>query len=155
MAHAKAHPNQLGFDFSAPAPAKGAAALAGFERRVNAIVGTILNSDSRSRYEIAAKMSELLDEEVSKAMLDAYSSPARDDHRVPFSRLAALAIVTDRQDLLRPLMEPLGIGVLIGEEVSIARIGQLERKKQEVNEELRELRRSTKRIREKRKEDDA
>ncbi|MEL6486699.1 MAG: hypothetical protein AAFQ13_06110, partial [Pseudomonadota bacterium] len=69
MGKAKAHPGQLGFDFSIPAPAKGMAELAGFERQVNAAVGMILNSDPRSRYEIAGAMGELLGEDVSKAML--------------------------------------------------------------------------------------
>lgn len=151
MPKARPHLDQLGFDFSAPAPAKGAAELFGFERLVNVLVGSILASDSRSRYEIAAKMSELLDEDISKAMLDAYSSPARDDHRVPFSRLAALVIVTDRQDLLRPIMEKLGVSLLIGEEVHIARIGQLERKMAEDREELNKLKKHAPRIRELRK----
>lgn len=150
MGKAKAQPDQIGFDFTVPSPVKGVAELAGFERQVNALVGTILNSDPRSRYEIAAKMSELLDEDVSKAMLDAYASPAREDHRVPFSRLGALVIVTNRQDLLRPLLAKMGIGALIGEEVNIARIGQLERKIAEAQAEMRALKKDAASIREER-----
>lgn len=140
MGKAKAHPDQIGFDFTAPAPAKGVAELAGLERQFNVLVGTILNSDSRSRWEIAARMSELLDEEVSKAMLDAYASPAREDHKIPASRLWALINVTDRQDLLRPILGKIGIGALIGEEVTTARIGHLQQRKREIDAELRELR---------------
>jgi hypothetical protein len=153
MGKAKAHPGQLGFDFTAPAPVKDIAGLAGFERQVNAVVGSMLNSDPRNRYEIAGAMSALLDEDISKAMLDAYSSPAREDHRVPFSRLAALAIVTDRQDLLRPLMEKLGVGMLIGDEVKVARIGQLDRTIAEAKAEKRTLEKSARRIHELRGDD--
>jgi hypothetical protein len=143
--------DQLGFNFSAPAPAKGVAELAGFERQINVMVGTILNSDPRSRYQIAAAMSEVLGEEVSKSMLDAYASPARDDHHVPFFRLAALVIVTDRQDLLRPLMGKLGVSLLIGEEVSMARIGQLEQIIEGARQELKAVKKSASPIREQRK----
>lgn len=139
MPKAKAHPGQLGFDWNVPVPAQGEGALAGFERRVNALVGTILASDPRSRYDIAARMSELLDEDISKSMLDAYSSPARDDHRVPFSRLAALVLVTDRQDLLRDVMGTLGVSLLIGAEVETARIGQLEQMIERARREVREI----------------
>ena len=139
MPKAKPHSSQLGFSFSEPVPARAAAALAGFERRVNALVGTILASDPRSRYDIAARMSELLDEDISKTMLDAWSSPAREDHRVPFSRLAALVVVTDRQDLLRPIMSKLGVSLLIGAEVETARIGQLEQMIERARREVREI----------------
>ena len=149
MPKAKAHPDQIGFDFTAPAPAKGVAELAGLERQINSLVGTILNSDPRSRYEIAAKMSELLDEDVSKAMLDAYASPAREDHKVPASRLWALINVTDRQDLLRPLLEKIGIGALIGAEVTTARIGHLQQLIKNAQAEMKEISKLAQPIREK------
>ncbi|MCL9998385.1 MAG: hypothetical protein NBV68_03305 [Erythrobacter sp.] len=139
MPKAKAHPGQLGFDWNVPVPARGEGALAGYERRVNALVGTIIASDGRSRYAIAAAMSELLDEDVSKSMLDAYSSPAREDHRVPFTRLAALVIVTGRQDLVRDVMGEWGVSLLIGAETEIARIGQLRQRVEQDKREIREL----------------
>ena len=151
MPKAKAHPGQLGFDWNVPVPVRGEGALAGFERRVNALVGTILASDPRSRYEIAALMSELLCEDISKSMLDAYSSPARDDHRVPFCRLAALVLVTGRQDLLRDIMEPLGVSLLIGAEVEMARVGQLEQRVEEARREIREIKGRARPIHEHRK----
>ena len=64
MGKAKAHPDQMGFDFTAPAPCKGVAELAGLERQINELVGTILNSDPRAREVIAAEMSVLLDDTV-------------------------------------------------------------------------------------------
>lgn len=139
MPKAKAQLDQLGFNFTEPKPARGVGALAGFEREVASLVGTILASDSRSRYEIAALMSEILDEDITKTMLDAWSSGAREDHRVAFSRLAALVVVTDRQDLLRPIMSKLGVSLLIGAEVETARIGQLEQMIERARREVREI----------------
>lgn len=149
MAKARAHPTQLGFDFSAPAPAKGVAALAGLERRICATVGTILNTDIRQREVIAAEMSVLLDDDISKPMLDAYASGAREGHKVPMSRFLALLVVTDRQDLLDPLLREIGAAVLVGDEVKTARLGQIERMMAELQDERRALKGNAPRIREK------
>jgi hypothetical protein len=140
VAKARAHPDQLGFAFTAPVPATGAAALAGLEQRISRCVGAMLNSDSRPRELLAAEMSILLDEEVSRAMLDAYSSPARDQHKVPMSRFLALVAVTQRHDLLDPLMREIGAALLIGEEVKTARLGQIERAMAMLEEERRKFR---------------
>ncbi|WP_225205359.1 hypothetical protein [Novosphingobium huizhouense] len=139
MPKAKAHPEQLGFTFEAPAPASGAAALAGLEQRICRVVGTILASDSRPREIIAAEMSILLDEEVSRAMLDAYSSPARADHKVPMSRFFALIAVSGRQDLLDPLLREIGAAVLVGEEVHTARLGQIDREIERLKKERQKV----------------
>jgi len=136
---AKAHPDQMPFDFEAPAPRKGRAELAGLERRINETVGSMLNSDDRPREVIAAEMSVLLDEPISRAMLDAYSSPARVEHRVPMSRLLALAVVTARQDLLRPILREVGMEALMGNEVKLARLGQIDARIRELQAEKRGL----------------
>lgn len=148
MAKAKAHPGQLGFDWDVPAPAAGVAALAGLERRICATVGTLLASDKRPREVIAAEMSVLLGEDISRAMLDAYSSPARHDHRVPMSRFFALLVVTSRQDLLDPLLREIGAGLLVGAEVKTARLGQIEAIIAELQEERRQLKTDAPKIRE-------
>lgn len=148
MAKAKAHPDQMGFDFTAPAPSKGVAELAGLERQINELVGTILNTDSRPREVIAAEMSVVLDDTVTRAMLDAYASPARTEHKVPFSRLCALVAVTDRQDLLDPIMRKIGAALLVGDEVRTARLGQLQQMHTAIQIEIRELKKDAPRIRE-------
>lgn len=149
MPKAKAHPDQMGFDFEAPAPKSGVAELAGLERRICETVGTILASDRRPREIIAAEISVLLDEDISRAMLDAYSSPARTEHRVPMSRFFALVVVTGRQDLLDPLVREIGAALLVGDEVKTARLGQIETMIKELQQERRDLNGKTPRIREK------
>jgi hypothetical protein len=142
---------QLGFDFEAPAPNKGVAGLAGIEKRINALVGTALACAAcagDTREVIAAKMSELLDEPISRAMLDAYSSPARTEHKVPASRLFALLVVTDRQDLLDPIMREIGAALLVGDEVRTARLGHLQQLKQRIEAEMKSLRIDAPEIRE-------
>lgn len=139
MPKAKIHPNQLGFVFEAPKPVTEEAALAGFEQRVNRMVGSMLNSDGRSREVIAAEMSVLLAETISVDMLNAYASPARIEHKVPFSRLMALVVVTKRYDLLDARMRETGCGVLVGEELNTARIGHIDQQIRKLQAEKRSL----------------
>lgn len=141
MAKAKAHPHQIAFAFDPPVPATSPAALAGIEARICRAVGTLLASDGRTREVIAAEMSVLLDEEVSRAMLDAYSSPARSDHRVPMSRFLALLAVTRRLDMLDPLIREIGGGVVVGAEVLTAQIGHLTQVVEQAQAELRAIKR--------------
>jgi len=148
MPKAKPHPGQLGFAFDAPTAALGEAALAGLEQRICRLVGTILNGDSQPREVIAARMSVILGEDITRAMLDAYSSPARDQHKVPMSRFLALVAVTGRQDLLDPILREVGAALLVGEEVHTARIGQISQKLKQLKAELRDLERSAPLIRE-------
>lgn len=139
MPKAKAHPDQFGFAFEVPSPATAPAALAGLERQISGAVGMILASDPRSRGVIAAEMSELLGDEVTRFMLDAYASPARSDHKVCMSRFLALVAVTARHDVLDMLLRPIGAAVLIDEEVLTARLGQLELIVAKAQREIREL----------------
>ena len=139
MPKAKSHPGQFGFDFAAPAQAKLPGALAGLERQICEAVGTILNSDPRSRSVIAAEMGDLLGEEISRFTLDSYSSPAREDHRVNMSRFWALVQVTGRHDVLDQLLRPIGAGLLVGEEVHTARIGHLDQQIAKLQSERKRL----------------
>jgi hypothetical protein len=53
-------------------------------------------------------MSAYLGETVSKNVLDAYASEARDSHNMPVHRLIALAVVTADFRLLNAIVEPAG-----------------------------------------------
>lgn len=127
MPKARAHPDQIGFMFDPPVPATRPASLAGLESRISRTVGTLLATDGRPRELIAADVGVLLDEPVSRAMLDAYASPARPEHKVPMSRFLALVGVTTRLDLLDPLVREIGGAVLMGNEVHTARLGHIDR----------------------------
>ncbi|PZQ20040.1 MAG: hypothetical protein DI569_16645 [Sphingopyxis macrogoltabida] len=126
MAKTRASADQFAFTFDAPQPATLPAALAGVDARVARTVAEVLKNDDRDRLVIAAAMSVLLDEEVSKAMLDAYASPARDGHNISFARMLALIAVTNRFDLLDRELRAIGAAVLVGEEIYTAEIGHID-----------------------------
>jgi hypothetical protein len=82
-----------------------AASLAG---RVSRAVAAALTDAAERRETIAARMSAFLGERVSPAMLDAYASQAREDHRISVPRFAALLHATRDRRLLELLAEPMG-----------------------------------------------
>ena len=84
-------------------------------------------------------MSELLGEPISKMMLDAYASQARTEHKVPMSRFLALVLATKRHDLFDPICRKIGAGLLVGDEIKTARIGQLKREIAHAQKEMRKL----------------
>ncbi|WP_156313821.1 MULTISPECIES: hypothetical protein [unclassified Citromicrobium] len=147
MAKAPTHPDQIGFCFDAPAVPSGEAALAGFEKRTNVFVGAMLNSDGRDRYQLAAEVSKLLADEVSKTMLDAYASPSREDHKIPFSRLMAIVVVTGRYDLLDAHLRETGCGVITGRELETVELGSIEQEIRALQAKARDLRRTAQPIR--------
>ena len=119
--------SQLGFTFEPPLPVADDAALAGFDRYIAAAVGRVLKDEQRSRPEIALAMSALLDEEVSRWMLDAYAAPARDNHNISADRFLALIAVTQRFDILDSALRRIGAALLVGEEIITAELGNIDR----------------------------
>lgn len=139
MPHRTPHPNQLGFAFDPPVLASGPASLAGLERQLSRGVATMLKDDPRSREVIAAEMSVLLDEEISRFMIDAYASPARPEHKVPGSRWMAMIAVTQRFDVLDQALREIGAAVLVGDEVHTAQLGQIDRQIAELQNKRRRI----------------
>lgn len=134
-------PRQIGFTFEAPVMPRRAADLAGLDRQVSAAVGIMLKDDPRSREEIAGAVSALLDEPVTKYMLDAYASEAREGHAVSAARLFALVAVTNRHDLLDALMRKIGASILVGEEIDLARMGDIKSRITALAAELKQIER--------------
>jgi len=131
--------SQLGFTFDPAPPARMPASLAGRDRRYSAAVAIALKEDPRSRDEIAGAMSALLDQHVSRMMLDAYASEAREGHCISAGRFDALIAATNRFDLMAALDRDIGVTLLFGEEVLTARLGHLQARKSEIDAEMRLL----------------
>ena len=119
--------SQLGFSFEAPKPVSMPAELAGLDAMIAAAVGTVLKEDKRSRQEIAGAMSALLAEDISALMLDAYASEARGNHNIPTHRALALVSVTGRFDVMDALVRRIGAALVVGEEIVLTEMGNIDR----------------------------
>ncbi|MEZ5709696.1 MAG: hypothetical protein R3E02_09955 [Blastomonas sp.] len=131
--------SQLIFSFDAPQPARNQADLAGLDLMVSATVARILEDFRGNRPDVAHRMSQLLAEDVSSYMLDAYASKARENHNIPAHRLLALIAVTDRHDALDALVRRIGGSLLVGEEIVTAQIGHIDRQIAELRQKRREI----------------
>ncbi len=140
MAKARAHPGQIDMFGAMPAvdPTRPAS-LAGSRFQTCRAVADILKDDNRSREVIAAEMTVLLEQEVSKAMLDAYTSPGREDHNISFDRMKALIAVTGRVDILDRELRSIGVSAMDGNGLLLAELGHLDRQEAEIRARRRKL----------------
>ncbi len=103
--------------------------LEGLDRRVASAVGHILAEASRAgrtRYDVAGGVSELLGDDVSKMMLDAYASESREGHNISFGRFLALVADTHSYGVLNALLAEIGATIVVGEEIATVELGHVQ-----------------------------
>lgn len=99
------------------------------------------------RYEVSTRASRLAGRDISKAMLDGYTSPARDEFNCPLWVAPILEIVCSSTSLAEWHGEVVGGQLLLGAATLDAEIGRLSRVKQRADEELRLLKDLSRRVR--------
>lgn len=87
----------------------------------------------------ALRGSRLTGSEVSKYMLDAYASAARDTFNLPFWLVPVLETVCGTHDLTNWLVGVRGGKLLVGREALTADLGRLERARDEAGRLIKEL----------------
>ena len=110
-----------------------------FGRQVAHMVSEALKDADGDRYEVAAKMSRLVGREVSKYMLDAWSSESREGHNVPFYMVPALETACDTHLFTAWLAQKRGGKLLIGKDALLAELGKMERLRDEASRKIRQL----------------
>lgn len=103
------------------------------------LLSEILKRCHRSRYEVAARMSELLGAEVSKYQLDSWTAESRNDWRFPLEYAAAFEAATDSHGILQWLAQKRGCEVVVGEDTLLTELGRIERAEQELKKRKRAL----------------
>ncbi|WP_308719224.1 hypothetical protein [Komagataeibacter xylinus] len=83
-----------------------------FTSRLSRAISVSLDTCGRSREQIAAAMSDLLEKPVSINMINAYASVQREGHQISVPRFDALLSVTRDRRLLEFMAEPLGWAVI-------------------------------------------
>lgn len=91
---------------------------------------------------IAASMSEYLGESVTKNMLDAYLSEARESHTINVPRFAAFVHATGDRKLLSILPELFGLVVTEARFLAFAEAAQLQEHAKAVDQRIKQLMRS-------------
>lgn len=118
-----------------------ATSLAG---RMCRAVAETLRSCEMPRPEVARRMGDYLGQMVSRPMLDAYASEARERHQISVVRLIALLHVTRDRRLLNSIAEMFGWAVIDAADVPLIKVaairaheGMLRRRRQELETQSR------------------
>ncbi len=127
--------------FEVPEPVHPTPGSGNYACQVSELVGSVLKSCPEDRYEIAAQMSRLSGDDVSKHMLDAWSSPARSEHNIPLYRVPLLEEVCHSHAFTDWMVHMRGGRVAYGREALAAQYGKMQQMKDKLQQEMRELKR--------------
>jgi hypothetical protein len=134
--------NATGDLFSMPQPAAPIPASMDYRAQVSHLVSDMLaqaHAAGIDRWEVAARASRLVGRDVSKAMLDGYTSEAREEFNVPFWVVPILETVCSSTRLTQWLAGIRGGTLKVGAETIDAEIGRLEVERDQAAEQLRHL----------------
>ena len=135
------HDTATGDLFAIPEAYIAAPAAYDFREQIAEIVSNILAHAEGDRFSIAARISRLTGKDVSKWMLDAYTSPAREEFNLPFWLAAALEVACESHELTNWLTTIRGGRLLVGRQALDAELGKLQRIQDETGRRIRELKR--------------
>jgi hypothetical protein len=125
--------------FEVPQPAAQLPASMDYGALVAHMVSEVLRAADCDRHEIAARMSRLTGKDVSKYMLDAWSSESRDAYNIPFYLVPVLETACCSHQFTNWLASVRGGRLLIGREALNAELGRLEHAKAQAAQRIREL----------------
>lgn len=112
--------------FSIPEPAVVEPGECGYARETALVVSGLLSESGHvDRFAVAAELSRKSGKDVSKHMLDAYASPSRIDHAMPFWLAPVLEEVCNSHGLTDWLVAKRGGRVAYGREALKQELGKL------------------------------
>lgn len=107
--------------------------------QVRHLISDLLKACTMNRFEIAARMSELLGHEITKHQLDSWTAESRDGWRFPLEYLPAFEVAVETHQVTTWLADLRGCKVLVGKEALDAEIGKLERLKEDAARKIKQL----------------
>ena len=108
--------------------------MAGLVSEILADVGPIVD-----RHQVAAEMSRLTGREITKYMLDGYTSESREAYNLPYCLGPVLEAVTNSHRLTNWTAQIRGGRLLIGRETLTAELGRLEKLREDTQQRIRKL----------------
>lgn len=127
--------------FEIPQPVTPNPASMDYRAEVSAMVGLALKDADGDRHDISARMTRLSGHDVSKYMLDAWSSEGRDAYNMPFYQAPVLEVACGTHLFTNWLAAKRGGKLLIGREALNAELGKLERMREQCARQIKQLKR--------------
>lgn len=115
----------------APTPIGGSL---NYALELRAVLSDSLKNTPKSRYEVAARMSELLGVEITKEMLDSWTAESKKPWRFPFEYAAAFEASCDTTSLQELLGRKRGSRILVGEDNLFAELGRIQQTRADLGE---------------------
>lgn len=107
--------------------------------QIRHLVSDLLKACPLNRFEVAARMSELLGHEITKHQLDSWTAESREGWRFPLEYLSAFEVAVETHRVTTWLADLRGCKVLVGKEALDAEIGKLERLKEDAARKIKQL----------------
>lgn len=106
---------------------------------LSASLSKAISKAGKSRWQIAATMSELTGVDISKTMIDAWTSEAHHEHRFPAEFLPAFCLACQNFDPLKIIGRHSKCEVLESREAVYAEIARFEKQKEELDRHITQL----------------
>lgn len=100
---------------------------------IRAIISDSIKQCPLSRYEVAAKMSDILGAEITKAQLDSWSAESKENHRFPLIYISAFCQITGCRELARYMAKLCGGHFIEGEDALTLELGKVYEQKRELS----------------------
>jgi hypothetical protein len=140
---AKPSPGQISlFDFIKEGAQKNMELKPGSFNISNQLCGELsegLRQAGVSRYEVAARMSELVGVEISKSQLDSWTAESKEAHRFPAEYLPAFVAITGYKEPLRLMARLCQCHLVESKEAILTELGRLNQAKREINKREKDL----------------
>jgi len=130
--------NQLSLEglIELPKPPELIGGSLAYGAELRATLAAALKETRLSRYEVAAKMSELTGTEISKAQIDSWAAESREGWRFPFEYAAAFEAALGTYCLTELLARKRGYKVYMGDDIRQAEIGKISQQIADLNAKL-------------------
>lgn len=125
--------------FEVPVPTAPIPGALNFSHQLRRLLSDLLKQCPHSREIVAARMSELTGEAISKHQLDSWTAESRDGWRFPLEYLPAFEVAVETHSITSWMADLRGCKVLVGKEALDAEIGKLERLKEDAAKRIKQL----------------
>jgi hypothetical protein len=125
--------------FEVPSPTAPIPGALNFNLVLRHLLSSLLKECPASREIIAARMTELTGDAITKHQLDSWTAESREGWRFPLEYLPAFEVAVETTGLIAWAASIRGGKILMGKEALDAEIGKLERLKEDAGKRIKQL----------------
>lgn len=128
--------------FEVPVPVRPTPGALAIGPALRGLLSDLLKRSPMSRHEVAARMSELTGESISKHQLDAWTAESREGWRFPVEYLPALEEALQTHEVTAWIADLRGARLSVGREALEAQLGKVTQMRDELARQERALKKA-------------